>query len=790
MQKTMLLSGVLFLLQVFVTKPWAQSPAPMRIGQWRSLLPYRSGPQVTQGPEKIYYATELSVLSLDKKDLSVDYFSREDGLSNVGIRTIRYNPFARNLMVVYANSAIDVIDGAGKVSTLNQIRNFKNFIGEKYIYDLYVADSSVVYIAANYGVSRVNPGRGEFVFTTFTGLDVTGVTVFNGYIYLATEAGLYRIRENSGNPQNFGNWEFMGPRQGFPGAYRTQVLCVYNGMLYFDVNQVLYRINPTGTLELVHRLDGFRLQFLSAEGKNLLAGYRCTSPGCGDIGRVLYFNGQGLAATVDGSCTGQPNYAVEDEQGRVWFGDNYRNFRYLERLGGGACKLLSFNSPYSSNNRRLVVNKGQLWVASGGVNQTFSYLFLDHGFSSFVDGKWTVYNRDTRVELKGENPVDPDDDLYDIMTIAIHPDNGKVYAGSFFEGLLELDGDKMKLYNDKNSTLNNAVGDSRRTRVGGLAFDSKGRLWVGNHLAARPISVLLPDGTWKSFRPSCGETQLHEVLVDANGYKWLLSSSSASGFLVFDEGNIDNELDDRCRLFTAGNSNLPTNAVNCFALDLDGDVWVGTAQGIVIFECGRNIFDPAVCRGTLRPVEQDGFLEYLLSTEEVQAIAVDGGNRKWVGTKRGVFLLSADGREQLQRFTIENSPLPDNSINHIAVDQLSGRVYIGTEKGIITYQSDAVAGDRLHSAAPQVFPNPVPPDYSGPIAIRGLSRDAVVKITDISGKLVFQTEALGGQAIWNGNDYLGRPVRSGVYLVFSASNPRESGFFEPTSAVARIVVQR
>ena len=781
--------GLVFLFLGIRVDLCGQAPAPMRIGQWRSLLPYRAGPQVTQGPEKIYYATELSVLSIDKSDFSLEFLSREDGLSNTGIRTIRYNTLARSLMVVYENSVIDLIGEGGKISTLNQIRNFKNFVGEKYIYDLHIADSAVVYIAANYGISRLNPGKGEFVFTTFTGLDVTGVTVFDGYIYAATEVGIYRIRENAGNPQNFGNWEFMGPSQGFPASYSTQVLCVFNGMLYFDINQAIHRIAPGGTPVLVHRQDGFRLQFMSAEGKHLLLGYRCASSGCGGNGRVVYFNNQGSVGTVDASCTGQPNYALEDEQGRVWFGDNYRNFRYLDRVGTGACKQLSFNSPYSSNNRRLLAHKGQLWVASGGVNQTFSYLFLDHGFSSYIDGKWTIYNRDTRVELKGEQPNDPDDDLYDIMTIAIHPENGKVYAGSFFEGLLELDGEKINLYNDKNSTLNNAVGDSRRTRVAGLAFDSKNRLWVGNHLAERPISVLLPDGKWKSFRPSCGETQLHEVVVDGNGYKWLVSSSSSSGILVFDEGNIDNDQDDRCRLFTSGNSNLPTNVVNCLAVDLDGDVWAGTAQGIVIFECGRNAFEPSVCQGTLRPVEQDGFLEYLLSTEDVQAIAVDGANRKWVGTKRGVFLLSADGREQLERFTTENAPLPDNSINHIAVDQASGRVYIGTERGIISYQTDAIEGGRLHIAEPKVFPNPVPPGYNGPVAIQGLARDAVVKITDISGKLVFETEALGGQAIWYGNDYQGNRVRSGVYLVFSASNPRESGFLEPTSAITKIIVQ-
>ncbi len=758
------------------------------IGQWRSLLPYRAGPYVAQSAGKIFYATELSLLTLDKADLSSSYLTRELGLSHTGIRLIRYNPLVKALIVVYNNSVIDVVPDEGKIVTLNQVQNFKNFIGNKELFDVYSAPDSTVYLAGNYGLSRLNLKKGEFIFTTFTGLDVRSVVVFGGFVYAATEAGIYRISDNARNPENFGNWEFLGTAQGFPGSYSSTALALYQGQLYLDINNAVYRLEG-GKPALFYRKEGYALKFLSAEGTHLLAGYRCASSGCGN-GTVLYFTPAGFGGEVDGSCCGQPNYALEDSQGRVWFGDNFRDFRYLDRIGSSRCNLLSFNSPYSSNNRELVVSQNQLWVAAGGVNQTFSYLFLDHGFSSYLHGDWTIYNRNTRQELKGENPNDPDDDLFDIMTIAVHPGNGKVYAGSFFEGLLELDGGSMRLFNEKNSTLNNAVGDSKRTRVSGLAFDGDNRLWVSNHLADRPISVLLPDGKWQSFKPSCNETQIHQIGIDGNGFKWLVSNSSNTGVLVFDEGKLEDPNDDRCRLITQNNSNLPTNIVNCLAVDLEGDVWVGTSEGIVIFECGNSVFEPDRCQGTRRVVEQeDGFLDYLLITEEVRTIAVDGGNRKWVGTKNGIFVLSPNGEQLVARFTTANSPLLDNSINDIAIDQETGLVYIGTESGITSYQGDAIAGDRIHLAKAEVYPNPVAPDYEGPIAIRGLSRDAEVKITDIRGRLVFETKALGGQAIWNARDYLGNRVRSGVYLVWSSTSSREAGFAEPTTAVARILVQ-
>ncbi|MFM8450257.1 MAG: hypothetical protein ACKOAY_09155 [Haliscomenobacter sp.] len=766
----------------------SQDTTAMAIGQWRSLLPFRAGTFVTQSRDKIYYATELAVLSLDKSDFSVSFLTRENGLSQVGIRLIRYNSFSQQLMVVYHNSVIDFIDASGKTTSLHQIQNFRNFIGEKFIYDVFVANDTAVYIAANYGISRLNPRKAEFSFTAFSGLDVYSVTTHAQYIYAATEAGIFRIAQQAANPQNFGNWEFMGKTLGFPSSYRSRAITVYKNQLFADIDNGLYRLDAAGPV-FIHRENGFNLQSLSGDGEKLFAGFRCAGSSCSN-GKVCYFDTAGYQGAVAPNCCGQPNYVIEDERGRIWFGDNYRDFRYLDRVADPQCHTLTFNSPYSSNNYALTVSDGQLWLASGGVDQTFSYLFLDHGFSSYINGFWTIYNRNNRVELRGENPSDSNDDLLDILTIAIHPENKKVYAGSFFEGLLEKNEDKFTLYNEKNSSLNNVVGDAQRTRVSGLAFDEQNRLWVANHLAERPISVLLEDGkTWKSFQPGCRETQLHQVVIDANGYKWFVSSSSGSGLLVFDEGDINTPADDRCRLINTSNSNLPTNSVHCLAADLEGDIWAGTAQGIIIFECGASVFDDSRCQGTLRPVEQDGYYEYLLNTEDVQAIAVDGGNRKWVGTRNGVFVLSANGEKQLAHYTTENSPLLSNSINAIAIDQQEGIVYIGGENGINSLQTDAIAGERYHLAKLDIFPNPVYSDYQGPIAIRGVSRDAVVKITDIQGNLVFETKAQGGQAIWDGNDYLGRRVQTGVYLVFSASNPREAGFAAPTSAVGRILVQ-
>ena len=220
------------------------------------------------------------------------------------------------------------------------------------------------------------------------------------------------------------------------------------------------------------------------------------------------------------------------------------------------------------------------------------------------------------------------------------------------------------------------------------------------------------------------------------------------------------------------------------AVDLDGDVWIGTQQGTVSFECGSNVFDNN-CKGSRRIVNVGGFNGYLLENEEVRSIAVDGANRKWFGTATGIFVQSASGETEEAHFTSTNSPLLDNSINDIAINQLSGEVWIGTGKGLVSYRAEATQGTALNSEKAYAYPNPVQPDYDGPIAIYGLARDANVKITDVSGNLVYEGKALGGQAVWNGRDYLGRRAASGVYLVFATSS---ESFESPDAIITKVVI--
>jgi ligand-binding sensor domain-containing protein len=235
-----------------------------------------------------------------------------------------------------------------------------------------------------------------------------------------------------------------------------------------------------------------------------------------------------------------------------------------------------------------------------------------------------------------------------------------------------------------------------------------------------------------------------------------------TGFVVaqFD----DNNLEAKGFRQGAGIGNLPEDQVLSMAEDLDGEMWLGTLQGLVVCYAPQNIFDGGNYDAQPVLFEEDGVVQRLLGSEQVTAIAVDGANKKWFGTQNaGVFYTSEDGTETIYHFTRENSPLLSNGILDITIDNESGEVFFGTAEGIVSFRNAATTGndDFVNVYA---YPNPVRPDHNGPIFIRGLATNAQVKITDVAGNIVYETVAEGGQAIWYGTNLNGDRVASGVYI--------------------------
>ena len=385
-------------------------------------------------------------------------------------------------------------------------------------------------------------------------------------------------------------------------------------------------------------------------------------------------------------------------------------------------------------------------------------------------------------------PIFETEKLHDMLRLVEHPDGNLLYISSYGRGLLEYNYEQKtyKHFDERNSKLGISVGDPTRVRVSGLDFNkSDNVLWATVFLAKEPI-VSYDGNTWRSFSLPGAGTELIDIKVDQNGYKWIIPRGS-SGVWVWDEKDPQNPNDDRSILLNSSNTVMPSSKVNCVQVDLEGDVWVGTLNGPIVFECGGDQLFSGQCKGSQRKVDQNGIIDLLLKTEEVISIAVDGGNRKWFGTRNGLYVMNAGGDVQVHLFTTKNSPLMSDVILDIAIDPTNGDAWIGTEQGLQVYRSEAISAENSFTTVPNIFPNPVEPNYTGPIAISGLSRDARVKITDVTGNLVHESTAIGGQLLWDGRDANGKQVKSGTYLVFANTT---KNFETSDGIVSKLVIVR
>ncbi len=739
----------------------------LAIGQWKSHFPYVRALSVTQSDEKVYYASKNALLIVNKDDLSIERFSKVEGLSETGIRIVKYNKLSHALIVGYKNGLIDIFRD-GEKKTLHEIVNFTAIPGEKAIRDIFIKNDSIVYLSLNFGISKLNINSGHFLFTTFTQNNVAASVFFNGYLYISTDEGIFRVDEaNAINIIDFTTWEFLGQDFGFPDAYFSNAIAIFDNQLVFDINDTLFA-DVGGNLTGILYKDNQYIQYLSTEGAGLLVG---TNSYTDPPGTLDYIDRQFNITPISSAPFWIPYYSIEDEKGNMWFAAQGENFIW-KRKSDGAFLKIPVERPVG-NVFDIKLFGDELWCTSG----KYSEGYFQDGFASYEDGHWKRFSQIQYPEIS-------DAEFYTLTSIVKHPVTGRLYLSSFLEGMAEFDGEHLTIYNETNSSLQVHPDSPTRSRVADLKFDAENNLWMSNNGANRPICVLKNDGTWASIATPGSSKGLLNFIIDGYGYKWFVLSETSSGILVFDDnGTIEDPGDDRFRELTAANSGLPSNNVSSIVEDLDGDIWIGTSQGIVSFTCGGSIFEDD-CTASKQLVSEGGHNEYLFSDQNILTIAVDGANRKWVGTDAGIFVLSPDGLENIAHYDEENSPLANNSVRRIVFHPETGIAYIVSDVGIQSFRTDATTGGFVNSSNVTVFPNPVRPDYSGIIAINGLAQDADIKITDINGQLVYATKANGGQALWDGRDYNGKKAVSGVYLVFSTAVKNQ---LNTDTAVAKIL---
>jgi len=738
------------------------------ICEWRDHSSFVGVRQVCAGQERVYAATRMAMFAYERGEYAARPLTKRTGLTDVGVGSIAYDDRLGCMVVAYGNSSVDILRDGG-VNHIADIR-YSSISGDRKIYHVRF-DGEMAYLATGFGIVVVDLGRKEIVETYYLGQHGTAMPIYDvaftdSLIVAATDDGVIFAPKGSSRLRIADIWQrdTLSPLQGMS----VRMLEESRGRL---VAAACYD-NPDSMTVFFQQYDGS----WDNRGVSRVVSLRCHNGYVllNHFDRIEIFD-EDFQKQAD--LANIPQYGMAawdadiDADGTLWVGHVWAGLLRMPAGYAEAESIYPAGPATDDNVYSLTATAERLYVCPGGKQPTYASSFIDGGMAIFDNGKkrWSSMGRGGVTSR-----------FMDVLNMAVDPlDRHHVSATSWGFGVLDIRDDVAQTLFDESNTDGALVpyrmGDFVHLRVSGLAYDREGNLWVTNSLVNNGLAVRYRSGEWASFDITPlfnglrGEQlEIDKILWDSvYGYKWF--AGRANRIYVHDgEGRM-------AYVNPNQGSRLETHAVNCMVQDRSGDIWFGTDKGIKVIYDGYRAFanggrgeqSPVTCSNIL--YSEDGIYEYLMAYEGITCMAVDGANRKWVGTtNNGLYLVSANGLEELAHFTTANSPLYSDKISTLAVHPETGVVYIGTAYGLQSYRSTATAAENLPSANIYAFPNPVRPDYEGPIAIKGFMRDALVHVTDTRGHVVFSTTAQGGQAIWNGRTVNGDRVASGTYYVFAS----------------------
>lgn len=737
--------------------------AQIPVGHWRTHLNYSNITQVAETPEKVYGVSDGALFSYNKEDQSVDVFTKVEGLNDTKIQFIAYCKDLSSLMIVYDNCNIDVLTEDGEIFNIPDIKN-KNISNGKSVNRVNVFGKKA-YLSMGYGISIIDLTKKEVSESYPVGNTLSAIILGN-QIYAATDKGLYTAStiKNLVDP---GSWTLYTPT-------------VFDHLGIFQ-NQV-YATEPTTGL---YRLENGSVRVIMS-GMYLL--------GILSDETTMVVFGRNIINTFDAHLTlnvqrlNNLYYVASDSpSNHLWLGmgiEGITNATKSDQSYIVSDARIKPSGPISSSPFRLKFSGEKLMVTGGG---GWDDRFGTPGAIYFFENEtWKYIAVDTIQVRLGVR------DLLDIVEDPKKPNH--LFVSSYGEGVYEFqDGILLKRHNYTNSNIETVEialtwpDRENYDRTYGLCYDKDNNLFITNNMVANGIKIYTKDKNWISLNYSAitKKPMLFDLVLNKRGQFWLLSAGGGAGIFVFDpKTTLANQNDDQSVFFDKlpymDNLELKTISPNNYysiAEDKNGAMWIGTDMGPIIFNSPSKIFDTSVTCSRIKVPRNDGtqLADYLLEEEKINAIAVDGGNRKWLGTENsGIYLVSDNGLKTIYHFTTENSPLLSNKIQSIAIHPTTGEVFIGTDKGLISFRGDATEGKKNYDDV-RVFPNPVRPNYEGLISITGLRYQSTVRITDTVGNSIYEGKSEGGQFTWNGRNRQGEKVATGVYLVYAAISDATEG---------------
>jgi ligand-binding sensor domain-containing protein len=719
---------------------------------WQGYFSYNQIKDVSDSPVAIYAATDNALFSKNTATNILKTVNTVDGLSGQTISFLYHSELFRKTLIGYENGLMTVINEAdGSIVKVVDIINKQLPANLKKI-NHFVEHDGIVYVSCDFGIVQFNLKTLQFGDTYFIGdngaqINVRQATIYNGFIYAATNSGIRRASITNANLVDYNQWTVV--TGGDWSSVQTN-------------DTKLIAINTSGYINNYDSVSGAFVGFTSlpevakdmrAKNHNLFITTRSAV--------YIYDNQMILLRQIKNSdvATTMLSFTCATVVGdNIYIGTD-ENGLYVSKLSGASgFENMMPIGPSRNNIFAINVTPSVLWAVYGNYDVFYNPYPLDsYGVSKFNTTGWLNIPYEKVLQAKS------------MTRVIVNPNNeNQVYASSFFSGLLKIENDiPSVLYNQSNSGLETLtfLGPGYiDVRINGTAFDKLGNLWVTNSLIKNGLKVLRTNGQWQTFPISTAlikaeDASFGSMTIDKNSTKWV--GTNRDGVIAF------NESTNTVKKITQGldTGNLPTPDARVVAVDAKDQLWIGTTRGLRVLSNVNNFRTENQLKANPIIIMDDGLAQELLYEQFITAIVVDGANNKWIGTvDSGVFLVSPNGQETKYHFTINNSPLPSNQINDIGINSTTGEVYIATNKGMISFKGIATqANEDLNNV--YVYPNPVRPEFSGTVKIAGLLDKANIKITDIEGNLVYETTSEGGTIEWDTTAFGKYKVASGVYMI-------------------------
>lgn len=719
-----------------------QNLAQIAPGAWRAHVPMNRCQSIDAGANQLVLASQNGLWGYQFLDFERVPYTTAEGFSSIQPSALRYHQTQNWWIAGYQDGQIDLIKN-GKIKAFPDLLS-AGISSSRKVQRIFVTQDSA-WLACDFGLVLVDMRqeviRNSVLFSDnplFTGQQCVDFVTFQNFGYAALSNGLYRFPLGA-NFKNLTLWEKINDI----GAGGVRSLAVFQNHLVYlknDQTDSIMRWAPGQSPQLVNTGQSSPIRSLRTSQNRLLV--------VADES-VKTLNSSWQVDFSYSEAFGPFREAVISKEGEIFAASDRRGLVIISQNGatGGP------PGPETKNVYDLkILEDGTIWVASGARSPTWGPSFRADQMFYRRNGSWKV--------LRESN------DGYafthaDFVQIAINPnDPSHLFVGSILSGLYEI-----RDFQYTNITQGPPIPlGQNRPGIGGLAFDAQSNLWFSPSYSDIGLIQQGTDGTTLQNVNFPGFTSVNvptgDVLVDDLGHVWL--ASIGRGIAVYQpETGLRQYLTGQ---FNAGD--LPSLSIRTMAKDRNGEIWVGTEDGIRVFSPGQLFTGQPVNGQRIVITAEDGNNELLLAQTVINDIAVDGANRKWIATQgAGVILVSDDGREVIHRFRAGDTPLFSDNVLCVAIDPTTGEVYFGTDLGIVSFRGNATEATGSFGDV-YVFPNPVRETHDGPVTVAGLARDSDVIITDVAGNLVYKTQAQGGTATWNGLRYDGRRPATGVYLVF------------------------